>query len=103
MDNQSQNFDDAFIEAVGAFDREDYEKAYKLFLPLAEQGHDDAQYLLASMHLGYAEGPQDYKEVQKWYRLSAEQGNTDAQYILGAGGRRFKSSRPDHLKQWVKV
>ena len=22
---------------------------------------------------------------------------------LGAGGRRFKSSRPDHLKQWVTV
>ena len=22
---------------------------------------------------------------------------------MGAGGRRFKSSRPDHLKQWVTV
>ena len=22
---------------------------------------------------------------------------------LGAGGQRFKSSRPDHLKQWVTV
>ena len=50
-----------FVDAVDAFVREDYETAYKLFLPLAEQGHDDAQYLLASMHLGHAEGvPQDY-------------------------------------------
>jgi len=23
--------------------------------------------------------------------------------VLGAGGRRFESSRPDHLKQWVTV
>ena len=38
MDNESLNFNDAFEYAVDAFDREDYETAYKLFLPLAEQG-----------------------------------------------------------------
>ena len=43
INKESQNFDDAFIDAMGAFDREDYETAYKLLLPLAEQGNVDGQ------------------------------------------------------------
>ena len=46
MDSESQNFDDTFINAVDALDRDDYETAYKLFLPLAEQGHERAQFNL---------------------------------------------------------
>ena len=42
-----------FQEGVGAYERGDYETAFKKFLPLAEQGHAGAQ-----NHLGelYAEG-----------------------------------------------
>ena len=74
---------DAFIDAVEALEREDYETAYKLFLPLAEQGDADAQFNLGVM---YDEGegvPQDYKEAFKWYRLAAEQGDAFAQFELG--------------------
>ena len=74
---------DAFIDAVEALEREDYETAYKLFLPLAEQGDADAQFNLGVM---YDEGdgvPQDYKEAFKWYRLAAEQGDAFAQTYLG--------------------
>ena len=70
---------DAFIDAVEALEREDYETAYKLFLPLAEQGNTDAQYNLG---VSYRDGQgvqQDYKEAAKWYRLSAEQGFAKAQ------------------------
>ena len=64
---------DDFENAADAFEREDYETAYKLFLPLAEQGDADAQYNLGVM---YNEGegvPQDYKEATKWFRLAAEE------------------------------
>ena len=33
INKESQNFDDAFINAVDALERDDYETAYKLFLP----------------------------------------------------------------------
>lgn len=35
INKESQNFDDAFINAVDALERDDYETAYKLFLPCA--------------------------------------------------------------------
>ena len=39
MNNKSNDFDDDFEHAVDAYEREDYKTAYKLFLPLAEQGY----------------------------------------------------------------
>ena len=72
-----------FQDAVESLEREDYETAYKLFLPLAEQGDADAQFNLGVM---YDEGdgvPQDYKEAFKWYRFAAEQGVALAQTYLG--------------------
>jgi uncharacterized protein len=74
---------DVFIDAAEALEREDYETAYKLFLPLAEQGDADAQFNLGVM---YDEGegvPQDDKEAVKWWRLSAEQGDASSQFMLG--------------------
>ena len=63
--------------------RKDYKTAYKLWLPLAEQGDADAQVLLVEMYDKGQGVPQDYKESIKWYRLSAEQGDAIAQYNLG--------------------
>jgi len=51
----------------------------------AEQGEDNAQYLLG---LFYNEGdgvPEDHKEAVKWFRLAADQGLANAQYMLGLG------------------
>ena len=50
----------------------------------AEQGEDNAQYLLG---LFYNEGdgvPEDHKEAVKWFRLAADQGVANAQFNLGA-------------------
>ena len=61
----------------------DYAMALRLLLPLAEQGHVDAQNLLGIM---YREGhgvPQDHVEAAKWFRLAAEQGFAGAQASLG--------------------
>ena len=72
-----------FWAGLEAYKRGDYATAYKEWLPLAEQGHADAQFNLGLM---YAKGegvPQDDAEAVKWYRLAAEQGEARAQTNLG--------------------
>ena len=76
-------FGDDFQDGVDAYERKDYKTAYKLWLPLAEQGDAKAQYNLGQMYYEGQGVPQDNKEAVKWYRLSAEQGHRSAQYNLG--------------------
>jgi uncharacterized protein len=73
----------AAMEAEKAYSDKDYKTAYKLFLPIAEQGNDKAQFKLGIMY-NYGQGvPQDYEEAIKWFRLAAEQENHEAQLSLG--------------------
>lgn len=72
-----------FEDASKAYSRGDYETAYRLFKPLADQGVSDAQYHLAILYdLGLGV-PQDYTEAFKWYRKAGDQGYADAQNNLG--------------------
>ena len=75
-------FADDFQDGFDAYKRKDYKEAYKLFLPLAEQGVAEAQYNLGVMYDKGLGVPQDYKEAVKWFRLAAEQGNTEAREVL---------------------
>jgi hypothetical protein len=77
-------FGDDWNDGVIAYIKKDYKEAYKLWLPLAEQGNAKAQYNLGLMYVNGQGVPQDDKEAVKWFRLSAEQGNTKVQLILGA-------------------
>ena len=43
-------FGDDLQDAIDAADRKDYDKAYKLILPLAEQGTAKAQFIVATRH-----------------------------------------------------
>ena len=43
-------FGDDFQDGFDAYDRKDYKTAYKLWLPLAEQGHAKAQHNLGVMY-----------------------------------------------------
>ena len=43
-------FGDDFQDGVDAYKRQDYKTAYKLFLPLAEQGNASAQFNLGVMY-----------------------------------------------------
>jgi len=77
------SFAGQYEDADAAYERGDYATAYRLFKPMAEQGHAEAQYNLGGM---YAEGrgvPQDYGKAAKWFRKAAEQGHAEAQYNLG--------------------
>ena len=63
-----------FQKGVTAYESGDYATALREWTPLAEQGHDVAQYFLGGM---YNEGngvPQDDKTAVKWWKLAAEQG-----------------------------
>ena len=71
------------LEGWNAYKNNDYKKAYKLWLTLAEQGNVTAQYNLGHMYEKGKGVPQDYKEAFRLYRLSAEQGDADAQLKLG--------------------
>ena len=74
---------DDYQDGNDAYNRKDYKTAYKLWLPLAEQGDAKAQYNLGQMYYEGQGVPQDHKEAVKWYRLSAEQGDASAQFHLG--------------------
>ena len=75
-------FADDLQDGLDAYDRKDFKTAYKLWLPLAEQGNAKAQINLGFMYANGLGVLQDYKEAAKWYRLSAEQGLAEAQYNL---------------------
>ena len=62
-----------FVDDSNSYERNDYKEAFKLRLPLAEQGADNAKFNLGGMYYIGEGVPQDDKEALKWYRLSAEQ------------------------------
>jgi len=72
-----------FDSALAAYDAGDYETAFKEFLPLAEEGNDEAQKSLGYLYIQGLGVAQDYGEAFKWFRKAAEQGNAGAQETLG--------------------
>ena len=72
-----------FEEGFTAAQRGDYATAYRLWLPLANQGNASAQFNLGIMYRIGQGVPQDYAEAMKWYRKAAEQGDASAQFNLG--------------------
>lgn len=70
-------------QGLEAITRGDYQTAFKLWLPLAEQGNVNAQFNLGLMYDDGRGVKQDDVEAVKWYRKAAEQGHANAQVILG--------------------
>ena len=72
-----------FQQGFEATERGDYQTAFKLWLPLAEQGNASTQFNLGVMYEDGRGVKQDDVEAVKWYRQAAEQGYVKAQFILG--------------------
>jgi TPR repeat protein len=71
-------------DGVKAFHAEDYQTAYKLLYPLAEQGEASAQDCIGAM---YCEGlgvEKDETTAAGWYEKAADQGYAKAQNAIGA-------------------
>src|SRR3954470_10727862 len=70
-------------QGVSAFQRQDYMRASRIFIPLAERGNAAAQSYLGFLFETGRGVPQNYTEAAMWYRRAAEQGDSLAQYSLG--------------------
>jgi len=70
-------------DAVAAYRRADYAKAFQVYHSLADQGLAVAQFNLGLMYANGQGVAKDETEAMKWYRLAADQGRSDAQYQLG--------------------
>ena len=91
-----------FQQGLEATKRSDYQTAFKLWLPLAEQGDASAQFNLGMMYDNGQGVKQDDVEAVKWYRQAAEQGYAKAQYNLGVKYYQGEGVRQDkgQAKEW---
>jgi TPR repeat protein len=66
-----------------AASRGDDDEAVRMWMPLAEQGLAEAQFLIGAAYDQGRGTEQDKTEAAKWYRRAGEQGDPDAQFNLG--------------------
>jgi hypothetical protein len=67
---------------IAAVEKEDYDKAFSVFLKLAKAGNAEAQYNLAMLYRAGKGTKKDLSESFRWFKQAAEQGISDAQYYL---------------------
>ena len=96
---------DSAREGTRAFQRHDYARAARVFLPLATRGDAEAQTYLGFL---YSQGygvPQSYVLAAYWYRRAAEQGSATAQYWLGLMYDKGHGVQPDVIEayKWLNL
>ncbi len=72
-----------YQEGKAAFDKRDFETAWKELDPLAKQGNPDAMFLVGTMHHVGGGTPVSYKDAAEWYRKAADAGKIDAVFTMG--------------------
>jgi uncharacterized protein len=68
---------------IAAYNRQNFNVAAAIFLPLGLAGDARAQSYLGYMYSTGRGVPQNYAAAAYWYRRAADQGETTAQYMLG--------------------
>jgi uncharacterized protein len=74
---------DQLQDALNAVDKKDFNRAYQLFRPLAENGNKLAQEMLGELYNNGAGVAKDEKAAVTWWRRAAEKGEPYAQLRLG--------------------
>ena len=95
-------YSDDFQDGVDAYKRQDYKTAYKLWLPLAEQGDADAQVLLGVMYDKGQGVPQDYVLAHMWWNLSGSNGNKDAVTNRNIIEKRMSPSQKEKAQEMAR-
>ena len=72
-----------YLEGLQAYEEEEYDKAYAILKPLAQQGHTQAQFHLGTMYFHGRGIGRDSMAALVWYLAAADQGHTQAQYNVG--------------------
>ncbi|NOX43649.1 MAG: sel1 repeat family protein [Gammaproteobacteria bacterium] len=96
---------DKFAEASKAYHEGDYSQAKKMWLQLANDGHQQSQFNIAYMYEFGIEVKPDYSKAVKWYRKAAGNGYARAQNFLGwmyEIGKGVTRDRATALK-WLKL
>ena len=73
----------SFEDGTAAYQRGDHATAMRLWRPIADQGHAEAQFNLGAIYSQGQGVPQDDAAATNWYRKAADQGHARAQYNLG--------------------
>ncbi len=79
----SDNMEIDLASGIAAFEAKHFSRAMQLLSPAAEQGHAQAQHMLAIMYQNGLGVVQSDMAAYKWMRDSAEQGYGLAQHGLG--------------------
>jgi Sel1 repeat len=73
-----------YEDAFGAYRRQDYATALRLFRSLSDQGSVEAKFYLGMMYDRGQGVPQSDVEAARWFRMAAEQGDVTSQSTLGS-------------------
>jgi uncharacterized protein len=85
-------------DAAAAYKARDYQKAFRLLKPHAEQGLSYAQTMIGLMY-GDGNGvPQDHAKAVHWFTKAAKQGMVEAQFNLGLKYLKGYGVSQDHAK-----
>jgi len=79
-----------------AFDNKQYKRAYQIWLPLAEQGDQEAQYNIGLLYMKGNGVEKNERTALHWFTRAGEQGMADAQYNAGVMFYSGKGVYPDH-------
>ena len=71
-----------YDEPMAAYNNDAYEEAYNALLPMAEDGHDDAQFIVGLMHYRGEFVELDVEKAAYWFKRAARQHNVDAANLL---------------------
>jgi TPR repeat protein len=80
---EPQNQLAAFDAGMVAFNKGQYATAVRIWKPLADLGHAEAQCYLGCVHFFRRGVPENDDEAARLFHLAADQGNAKAQFILG--------------------
>jgi hypothetical protein len=90
--------------ALAAWRRGEYAMAYRLWVPLAEQGDPEAQFYLGFMNENGQGVPRNDIEAIGWYRKAADQYHAVAQFRLGNLYASGEGTRNDsEAAQWYRL
>jgi len=95
-------YGDDFQDGMDAYDRQDYKTAYRLWLPLAEQGEASAQYNLGAMYDQGLGVPQDYALAHMWFNLFGSNGHKDGVTNRNTVEKKMSPSQIEKAKEMAR-
>ncbi|MRX27594.1 tetratricopeptide repeat protein [Kangiella sp. HZ709] len=95
--NATANFD----KAMKAYDEQQFELAYQVFLKLAKEGNEDAQYNLGLMYLDGVGVEKNLLKAYAWIKVSDESNSFELD-LLSEIENDLGKSKASNLNQYYK-